>query len=109
MFKLDARLLPARYLISGENSKGYRMAEVNSPREGRRSERNFGSAALGRGEQPTRKNGAIPGLQRVGGRPQRVLPAGVLAEGGVRSEPFSLIGREDTGRCCADSERREGG
>jgi hypothetical protein len=25
----------------------------------------------------------------------------MLAEGAVRSEPFSLIGREDTGRCCA--------
>jgi hypothetical protein len=59
----------ATHCYDEENSSGYRMAEVNSRRESRASERDFEPPAPARGEQPSAKNGGILGFSGpIGGR-----------------------------------------
>src|SRR5918996_3033962 len=55
-----------------KNSSGYRMAEVNSRRESRASERDFEPPAPAQGAQPSAKNGGIPGLQRADPRTEKL-------------------------------------
>ena len=56
------------------------MAEVNSRRESRASERDFEPPAAARGEQPSAKNGGIPGLQRADRRTESGFADVVLAD-----------------------------
>src|SRR5918996_3515163 len=69
-----------------KNSSGYRMAEVNSRRESRASERDSELPAPAHGAQPPAKNGRIPELFRADRSAERVSPEGVLAD---REEPGS--------------------
>jgi hypothetical protein len=72
---------PPNFLSQRGNSNGYRMGQVNSRRESRASERDFEPPAPARGEQPSAKNGRIPGLLSGYRCAERLSPEGVLAEG----------------------------
>jgi hypothetical protein len=57
------------------------MGQVNGHRERWLSERNFRPAHASRGEQPSTKNGRIPGLFRADQRTERLSVGATLAEG----------------------------
>ena len=57
------------------------MGQVNSCRESRASERDFGPPAPAQGAQASAINGRIPRLFKVDHRAERLSPKGVLAEG----------------------------
>jgi hypothetical protein len=60
---------------------GYRMGQVNSHGESRRSERSFGRLAAWRGQRRLAENRRIPELQRAERRAERLSPEGFLADG----------------------------